>query len=342
MKKTVLLLVAIIAMCLSASAYKTTAVLLDHNGTITTYEAINIQTAMDDAVDNDVIFLNEGIFPGFTITKKISVKGLGMNTIISGDVRIVMPNDPINDETVLIEPILEYLYIQKRIIVPENSFPIRGLKIKQCQCNGISLYTMIYDSYIDRCYIAGYYVGLDGYYTYNGLYIGKEKVINIDGYNIYYEPYVNGLTVVNSRIDNVYSTSSSNCNATFINCHIIEFGGSGFVKNSIISSTKYRSTHACYARFLYCYYDSGASFGSTCEISRCYERENVEGKNFMEYDSQDIVANGYLGDDGTLIGPLGGNTPYTLIPAIPKVTDGKLSVDPQKQQLNVTLTISPK
>ena len=50
----------------------------------------------------------------------------------------------------------------------------------------------------------------------------------------------------------------------------------------------------------------------------------------------------YIGNDGTVIGICGGNTPYTLVPSVPKVTESSLKVDTKKQELNVTLSVSPK
>lgn len=325
MRRTIVFITIMLAMCLSISAYTTTAVLHEHNGKIATYEADSIQVAIDDAVDGDVIYLNEGIYPGFTITKKISVKGVGMATVIKDYVVIELPIDPIGGQTLLTEPMLEYLKVNKRISVSQSSNPVKWLKIKQCECEGIWLGGDIYDSYIDRCHISGYYSGIYGDYVGNGLVIGDNANIN-------------KLTIVNSRI---YTTHGNLSNVTFINCHIVSLHSSPTVKNSIISSTKYYASWPSGARFSYCYIDSGARLES-CETISCYERENVEGNNYLEYDSEEIAANGYYGSDGTIVGPLGGNTPYTLVPAIPKVTDGKLSVNPNSQQLNVTLTVSPK
>lgn len=49
--------------------------------------------------------------------------------------------------------------------------------------------------------------------------------------------------------------------------------------------------------------------------------------------------NDYIGTDGTVVGIMGGDTPYTLIPSAPHVSDHKIEVDAENQKLNVTLTI---
>ena len=83
-------------------------------------------------------------------------------------------------------------------------------------------------------------------------------------------------------------------------------------------------------------YNDRVGFYNDTKATNCY---NVA---ISDYTSSDILANGYLGNDGTVIGPLGGNTPYTLEPAVPTVTESSMKVDTDKQQLQVTLTVSPK
>ena len=72
------------------------------------------------------------------------------------------------------------------------------------------------------------------------------------------------------------------------------------------------------------------------EIIDCYD------VTISDYSLENLTDNNYFGTDKTVIGPYGGNTPYTLVPAVPRVTKSELKVDPKKQELNATLTISPK
>ena len=55
-----------------------------------------------------------------------------------------------------------------------------------------------------------------------------------------------------------------------------------------------------------------------------------------------LQSNGYLGTDGTVVGIDGGDTPFTLVPSVPKVTSSDLQLDNEKKELNVTLTVSPQ
>ena len=75
----------------------------------------------------------------------------------------------------------------------------------------------------------------------------------------------------------------------------------------------------------------------SCETTNCYF-----GDTELDYTTADLASLGYLGNDGTIIGPMGGNTPYSLEPAVPTVTESSMKVDTDKQQLQVTLTVSPK
>ena len=60
MKKILLTLAFVFGMGIKASALTSSAVLLQHNGNITTYAAEDIAKAMEDAADGDEVFLNEG------------------------------------------------------------------------------------------------------------------------------------------------------------------------------------------------------------------------------------------------------------------------------------------
>ena len=212
MKKILLTLACVLGMSMAASAYSTTAVLLVHDGQATTFEAEQINDAMEAAEDGDVIYLNEGEYPKFNIHKKISVKGVGQLTVIKGDIDIAI-TDTLADYPTLTEPLLEYLNITGQVSVSKD---IKGFRIKQCRMAGMVFKAKTYDSYIDRCVISRYYLYGDLY----GLQIGRyySETITVDGVShTYNSPYIKGLTVTNSYIyalnGNAYCT-----NANFINC----------------------------------------------------------------------------------------------------------------------------
>lgn len=80
----------------------------------------------------------------------------------------------------------------------------------------------------------------------------------------------------------------------------------------------------------------GVGIYNDTKLTHCYDVA------IEDYEAKDLYSNGYTGNDGTVIGPMGGNTPYTLEPTIPKVTSSTLKVDPKKQELDAFITVSPK
>lgn len=326
MKKLFLTFACLLGMSMTASALSTTTVLLQHNGNITQFEAEKINDAIEAAEDGDYIFLNEGTYPAFNLTKIVYVKGVGELTVIDGNVDI-----SISDKPILTEPLLEYLKITGLVCTKKET---TGLKIKQCWIGAVEFIGKTNDAYIDRCDLHGYskYNGGKSY----GLYTGNNFIttITVDGVSKQYKDYyVQQLTITNSYIGCV---SSGSPNVNYINCEIKSFYmdrdqwmGGGTILNSIVSLTP------SHAKLINCY----LSLGSTdCEIINCYSGTNdIESKN-----KKTLESNGYYGNDGTIIGVFGGNTPYTLVPSVPKVTESSLKVDPQKKVLNVTLTVSPK
>lgn len=323
MKKILLTLACVFGMSMAASAYTNSVVMLQHNGNITSYEAEKINDAMEDAKDGDVILLSEGTYPMFNINKRISIKGAGQLTVINGDVDVAIP-----DEIELTQTLLSCMKISGNLTITS---PVKELRISQCSISRLYVNAKTEDSYIDRCDI--------GYADLNKVY---EETVTIDGNSkTYSSPFIKSLTINNSLIDRAeignnvcLNTTFINCSlgfydsteGTFFNCIFYRFdtrGGSCTVKNSEVYN---------------CYGYKSISYNN-CNVYNCY---SAEEPNYLPYDSEDIAANGYIGNDGSIIGPLGGNTPFTLEPTVPHVTNASLKVDPDKQQLNVTLTVSPK
>jgi hypothetical protein len=343
MRKMIFTLVCLLSMSVAANAASKTDVVLQHGSKITIYDAENFQSAIEAAVDGDVVFLPEGTYPAFGITKKITVQGVWDATVIQGNVNVdisgegeftapllqylkVTGNMSVNvpDGSVFTAPMLQYVEIGNVFVNSET----RGLGFKQSKISSIAYNKKTYDAYIDRC-------------TVNWLYIDQTytETITIDGATSSYTyPKVKKLTVNNSIVGvegNSYST-----NATFINCKI----GVGPTTNtigtvinsivghanqgSILNNTEFVNTFISQER-------GYIKLSSNCTTTGCYF-----GEVSLNYDSEDIATNGYYGTDGTIIGPLGGTTPFTLTPDLPKVKVGDIKVDTQKQELNVTLTTS--
>lgn len=341
MRKMIFTLVCLLSMSVAAIAASKTDVVLQHGSKITIYDAENFQSAIETAVDGDVVFLPEGTYPAFGITKKITVQGVWDATVIQGNVTVdisgegeftapllqyltVTGNMTVNvpDGSVFTAPLLQYVEIGSVIINSET----KGLGFKQCKTGEIAYNKKTYDAYIDRCNS-----GLNISNTYT-------ETITLDGaISSFTYPMVKKLTVNNSIVGvtgNSYST-----NATFINCKIgvsSETNTIGTVFNSIVLLSSFGATLAN-TEFVNSYIikNNSLKLSSNCTTTGCYF-----GEVSLNYDSEDIATNGYYGTDGTIIGPLGGTTPFTLTPDLPKVKVGDIKVDTQKQELNVTLTTS--
>lgn len=60
------------------------------------------------------------------------------------------------------------------------------------------------------------------------------------------------------------------------------------------------------------------------------------------YSNNELIENGYIGNDGTVIGCFGGMTPYTLTLNVPVVTDAEVKLDAIEKRLDVKLTVGVK
>ena len=330
MKKTLLVLAYMFGMSIAASAEQTAAVMLKHNSNITTYEPEQINDAIAAAENGDVIFLTAGDFPEFTINKQISVRGSGMQTVIKGNINID------NSDVTLNEIFIGYLQVYGDGYINVKS-RVKGLKISQCRLSGgIDFQAITEDSYIDRCYI-GY--GSFRCFQVNGLY---TEYVTVNGNtSSYTRSYLQGLTVTNCSIDHINGHESIYQDISFINCYIKCRVNNSFslcgvkIINSIIykgSSTAIGLNKAEVINSSY----GGVGIYNDTKLTNCYDVA------IEDYEASDLYSNGYTGNDGTVIGPMGGNTPYTLEPTIPKVISSTLKVDPKKQELDAIISVSPK
>ena len=55
---------------------------------------------------------------------------------------------------------------------------------------------------------------------------------------------------------------------------------------------------------------------------------------------EELIERGFLGTDGTVVGPEGGSAPYTLIPSGISVRESKLTIDGENRTLNVRLKLT--
>lgn len=324
MKKILLTLACVFGMSTVASALTSSAVLLQHNGNITTYAAEDIAQAMAAAADGDEVFLNEGKYPGFTISSAIKIKGAGQTTVIAGDVNIE------NTDKNLGDIYIGFLNLQGKLTGKSS---MGKLDLIQCYISSTIEQSggTVEEIFVDRCNI------YSGYFKLSNSY--KETVTVRDVTTTTIHPRVKKFTAINSKIELGQSVSSYSAYPpyTVINSYAyIDNGTYGLTLiNSIVDGyTPY------YSELINCYYRGS---DNSNKYTGCYTSD-VYASSVADWTIYKLEDNGYFGNDGTVIGPIGGkrNTPFTLVPVVPRVTESSLKVDPQKKELNVTVTVTPK
>ena len=314
MKKILSLMVCLLATITAAQAASTQKCLLQHQGTVKLFDADNITGAISAAVDGDTLYLTAGEFPGFTISKKITVRGAGTATKITGDVTVNIAGTP-----TLTQTLLEGVDLSSSSTDVVLSSAMKGVKLKQCSMSKLYTNANNSDVIIDRCRIS-------------------EELCFSDS-------YIKSMTVLNSDINNIgYSYSSTKNIINFINCNICFYVPS-YVAGTFVncSITKYSGTSSSYQTIANCSFvnclfqwDASSYFASSTTSQQCYFDATCD------WDAATFESLGYMGNDGRVVGLMGGATPYTLELAVPKVTESQISLDPETRVLNVNIKVSAK
>ena len=307
MKKFILMAVCIIMMSMTASALTINKAMLVHNGEVTLYDGDKIQEAVNAASDGDAIYLTLGTFKPFNITKRITVRGTGDTSIIDGDVTISIPGSP-----KLTSPVMEALAISGTVNVGAQ---VDDMILRKCKIANFTIGAQIDGAVLDRCYITS---------------------------ELRLSSYIKGMTVVNTKIQDLCANSGATQNTTFVNCNIKRLYRTNFSGTIINSIIHYSNSEINSTVFLNTLMRSNW-VGSSSVAQDCYYNSNFNLNDCeCSFDTSTLQSYGYLGADGTVVGIYGGETPYTLVPSVPKVTSSDLQLDNEKKQLNVTLTVSPQ
>ena len=332
MKKQLIIMACMLMASIAAFAGTNSKILLQHEGGVKVYDSNQMTQALADAVKGDTLFLSEGTFAGFDLTKEVMIRGCGKTTIITGAVKIAVAGNP-----TFSAPLLDALKIDNSFTVSQ---PCNKLHIRKCWITGdISFSAKSEDVLIDRC---------------------SNNSSNIKKFTI--SSNIVSMTVMNSEINYLYSNGVTGNVATFINCNILSryseianqtfinciFGNGGYFSSS--SSYSISSSYSSYkltnCTLLNCLYNTNSSlpynsYVGNSILQSCYGVDN--GTNLLTDLSKDaLLANGYLGNDGTIVGIYGGNTPFVsdMLPAAPKVTDQSISLDLENKKLNVSLKVT--
>ena len=326
MKKQLIMMACMLMASIAAFAGTNSKILLQHEGGVKVYDSNQMTQALADAVKGDTLFLSEGTFAGFDLTKEVMIRGCGKTTIITGAVKIAIAGNP-----TFSAPLLDALKIDNSFTVSQ---PCNKLHIRKCWITGdISFSAKSEDVLIDRC---------------------SNNNSNIKKFTI--SSNIVSMTVMNSLIDYLYSNGVTGSVVTFINCNIRSryseianqtfinciFGYGGY-HYSNYSYDSYELTNCTLLNCLYNTYSSNYNNGNVgnSTLQSCYGVDN--GTSLLTDLSKDVLlANGYLGNDGTIVGINGGNTPFDsdMLPAAPKVTDQSISLDLENKKLNVSLKVT--
>lgn len=309
MRKQLLTLACLLMATMGVNA-QISKVALQHKGAVTLYDTDQIQIAIDNSVDGDTIFLNEGEFPGFTVNKKITVIGKGNSeTKVTSSITIAIPNSP-----TLTARVLDGLNLSGSNITVSNA--VNSLVIRKCQFSTISFSGVVDKVLIDRCYITDYI-------NLSSNVVGMDIVNSRIRYGLRSNAYTSSaVNVINSIVGNgVYTSVYNQSNATFINSIVYNYHSSDYHLGTGCNYVKCAVVNQTYGIYQNCW--------------NAYS-------TVSSYTKDQLARDGYVGTDETCIGPDGGTTPYTLVSTAPKITDYTLKVDTGEKKLNVNVKVTPQ
>ena len=308
MKRLTLLITACLLCGLAVSAQSNTFAILHHGGEQVLYDGDNLQTVLEIAQEGDTIFLSEGFFPSVTINKKITLRGSGQKTHISGHLNIKI----ISNDLKLNAAVAEGMIVDGHLTVDCN---VDGLHIKHCSFKSGTFYGTLTNVLIDRCQFK------------DVLNIPKESDTFICSY---------------SSIESLKGVSLSDNKATFINCDVtygywdttagrfVNCRLKDYQNNSAIQASLLINTLIC---------SSKISFGSSSTYYNCYEYSDYD--NFWLGETE-LLTNEFMGTDGYVVGKWSGKQPYTdCVPLVPKVQTGIVKVSSDQKKLEVNISMSP-
>ena len=303
MKAKTLLTACLFMLAVGANAANDGKAILHHDKKPTAiYDADKLSEALIAATAGDTIYLSAGMYPTFTLDKAITIKGAGTNTKISNGVTIDIPGNP-----PLTSSLLEAVEVNGAITVKSDmtNFLIKMVKTTDLQfANQLNT-----NALVDRCYLDKFTITS----TMTDFYVRNTFITNLTSTSLKF----NKCNFINCRIQGDWNNAAGR----FINCELT--GDHTSIKSSILSYS------LVYSRFI------------GVDASTYQEKGNVNDNDGW-LSVEDRKNNRYLGNDNTVVGLEGGNTPYTLSPSGPKETSSTVKVSDSDKKLNVSITVSPK
>lgn len=327
MKIFLLSIISFLGIGTTGYALPTSSVLLQHKGDVVVYHLDSLNAALRDAVDGDTLFLSKGNYSSFTIDKKITVRGAGEETVVAGTITVAIPDSVMLNATVL-EGIKMKDYNGDIVV----TMPVSGFKIKQCAFFNLKLDAVMEDIVIDRCLC--------------------NNSITLTSMAETYVTKVKSMLVTQSKIRDFSFDGVTTNEITITNCLTKGFRNGfnfrGTVMNSIVGwpgNVNYTYESCSFINSLLCTYR--LTIGASCYTENCWTSDdqylvkNPSGTNFWcMYSSDELQENGYIGNDGTIVGCYGGMHPLTLTLSVPKVLSSDVKIDNENRLLNVKLTLT--
>ena len=322
MKKTILISLLTTLLCSATYGATLQRTILSHKGQLTTYDRNHWQEAINDAVAGDTIYFSPGAFGGnFTITKPITLIGAGMSEadVFWKDTNVAAAYEGCATTG-------ESTYLDAVTIAIPGSPTLTATLIEGVRLTGVSITEPVKNLKIKRCHIM-YYSGGDG--DWRGNFGASAQVTNLQLENcavgtINLDNFVNP-NIHNCYLHNIYYSPEE---IEFVNCNIVSM--SSIYNCSFIN---------CILRF---WSSTGDNTCVNCINCNSWEEQTwVDSWNddgFILTKAQ-LIEKGYLGNDGTVVGLLGGPAPFTLIPSQPYVSSSSVTYNKTTKKLNVNVTV---
>ena len=349
MKKILLLTLVLILMCLQSFADTRATVLLLHNGQGISFDADQLQTAVETAIAGDTICLSEGIFVvsegSLVIDKDVCIIGAGADVCrIEGNVDISIDGNP-----KLYRNILESIKITGELEITKN---VSGVSLRKCWIGGCfhAVNCEAYDVKVNRCFL--YQFGAPS--SKEDIEIKSATVTNSIIVKLGHDSMISKRFAVGYEVNFINCTivAIATCGwaATYTNCILCACWGnddSGYIINNTFVNTLFNNRGGTIPiEGVFRFYNNAKATSIGNLKHSCYEYgftitvdENLNLYPTLQLSEDNLKELGFLGNDGTVVGAYGGNSPYSLEADGIHIKESVLKVDPATRQLNVTLKV---
>lgn len=353
MKKILLFLLGLFFVSIQTFADTRATALLLHNGQGKSFDADQLQLAVNEAVAGDTIYLSEGAFlltgDTLTIDKDVCIIGAGADVCkIGGNVYVAIDGNP-----TLTRHLLDAVKVTGALDIKKD---VKGVSLRKCwigkwlQGNACE----VRDLKIDRCFLNQFgcqankdIPEIKSATVSNSiiLVLGKKSSIT--------KPYKEGYDINFLNCNIACITFNCSWAATFTNCIIgASYGNTNpgsIINNTFINTLLNNNSGSIAIEGVYRQYNIANAISQGNIMHNCYNKGfTLKTDQYLNdfptfiITKEVLLTEGFFGTDGTIIGADGGHTPYSLEPEGISVKKGILRVDPETRQLNVTLKVASK